>query len=113
MINIGLWFDYVVVYYVIFLFIEVGVSLMVYILFYGVVSYFYGFVYGVDKVGIDKMNFDMVCDLVEIDVVSVVLWLGLILLDVLKNLLEEYFIDELKVCLVYFELFEFIGEIIE
>ena len=112
MIDVGLRSNYVAAYYAAPLMIEAG-GLMAHISFYGAVSYFHGPAYGAAKAGTDKMSFDMAVDLRPHNVVSVSIWPGFILSDMLKSFPREQLPPSVAANLPNFETPEFTGLVIE
>lgn len=118
MIDVGVCSGFVVSWYVVLIMVcqvreGCGCGLVVFILVLGVVYYCFGLVYGVYKVGVDKMVFDMVVDFkdVGVDVVVVLIWMGLLVIEWLLGMIEVEFE---KFCYIegMFEWFEYIGYVL-
>lgn len=71
----------------------------------------YGVVYGVQKIGVDKFVKDMVVDLKFFDVVVVLIWMGLLCIECMMCVWEEY-LDLYKEFLFVVESLEFMGCVI-
>jgi len=79
LVDVGLRSNYMLSYYAAPLMIEHREGLIAHISSHGARCYMHGPAYGAQKAGLDKMAFDMACDLEPFNVSSVSLWSGIVL----------------------------------
>lgn len=99
LIDVGLRSGYVASYHAAPLLVEAGRGLVVFTSAPGAVHYQYGPAYGVHKAGLDKFAADMAVDLRPFGVAAVSIWMGAVLTERLRQIIDrgpEYaFLDEI------------------
>ena len=79
LVDVGLRSNYILSYYAAPLMVKQEEGLIIHISSHGARCYMHGPAYGAQKAGIDKMSFDMACDLEPYNVASISLWSGIVL----------------------------------
>jgi NAD(P)-dependent dehydrogenase (short-subunit alcohol dehydrogenase family) len=88
LMDVGLRSGYVASYYAAPTFVKQGHGLVVFTSSSGAVHYVYGPAYGAHKAGMDKFAADMALDFKDFGVAAVSLWMGAVLTDRLKGVIE-------------------------
>ena len=89
LVDVGLRSNYVLSYFAAPLMITQNEGLIVHISSHGARCYMHGPAYGAQKAGIDKMSFDMACDLEPFNVASISIWSGIVLDEKTKLVSEN------------------------
>jgi NAD(P)-dependent dehydrogenase (short-subunit alcohol dehydrogenase family) len=89
MIDVGLHSGYVATWYAAPKMVERKKGLVVFTSASGAVHYVFGPAYGAHKAGMDKFAADMAVDFKDFNVAAISIWMGALLTDRLKGLVEE------------------------
>lgn len=89
MLNVGLRSGYVASYYAAPLMVEQRRGLVIFTSASGAVHYVFGPAYGAHKAGMDKFAADMAVDFRDCNVAAVSIWMGTLLTDRLKRVIES------------------------